>query len=198
MTTLGTASASRTPTGLRVAAKSYRQIEEVAEGVRPLLPKCPGSDWKIDAVRVLEQTLPKAGYEYYVEKTELLKECAGFTLPEHRLVILREDVYEGLFKEEVFSRSTVIHELSHIVLNHATTLYRGAPARQHRFCEDSEWQAKSLTAAIMMPIAACKVAASISDLAALCGTSNQASTYRIQKLVERRVVDGDRFNGKLF
>lgn len=198
MTTLGTANRSRSPTGLRVAAKNYRQIEEIAEGVRPLLPKYPESDWKIDAARVLEYTLPKAGYEYYVEKTQELKECAGFTLPEHRLVILREDVYEGLFEDNVFSRSTVIHELSHIVLNHATTLYRGAPVGQHRFFEDSEWQANSLTAAVMMPLAACKVAVSIADLGSRCGTSTPASTYRIQKLVERGILDGNRFNGNLF
>lgn len=198
MTTLGTASGSRSPTGLRVAAKNYRQIEEIAEGVRGLLPKYPGSEWKIDAARVLEYTLPKAGFEYYIEKRDELQECAGFTLPEHRLVVLRQDVYEGLFEDNVFSRSTVIHELSHIVLNHATTLYRGAPIGQHRFYEDSEWQANSLTAAIMMPIAACELATSIADLGTMCGTSMTASTYRIQKLVERRILDSKRFNGSLF
>ena len=198
MTTLGTASRSRSPTGMRVAAKSYKQLEEVAEGIRPLLPRFPSAAYKIDAARVLEETLPRAGFQYYIEKTEVLKECAGFTWPEHRLVVLRQDVYDGLYEDNVFSRSTVIHELSHIVLDHATTLYRGAPVGQHRFFEDSEWQAKSLTAAIMMPIEACKAAASIADLGSMCGTSVSASTYRIQRLVERRVLDGKRFNGTLF
>lgn len=197
MTTLGTASRSRSPTGLRVAAKSYKQLEEVAEGIRPLLPTVAGDPFKIDAARVLEETLPRAGFQYYIEKNEVLKECAGFSWPEHQLVVLRQDVYDGLYEGNVFSRSTVIHELSHIVLDHATTLYRGAPVGRHRFFEDSEWQANSLTAAIMMPIEACDAADSIADLGSMCGTSMPASTYRIQRLVEHRILDGKRFTACL-
>ena len=96
-------------------------------------------------------------------------------------------MYDGLSKEDVFSRSTVIHELSHIVLKHAVTLQRG-PAGEHRFCEDSEWQAKALTAAIMMSVAACSIAGSAFDLAQLCGTSVQAASYRIERLVKANLI----------
>ncbi|MFD0325616.1 ImmA/IrrE family metallo-endopeptidase [Lysobacter gummosus] len=127
-----------------------------------------------------------------------LADCAAFTVPEHKLVVLREDVYDGLFNDDVFSRSTVIHELSHIVLDHAVTLHRGAILGKHQFCEDSEWQAKALTAAIMMPLTACQAAHSPHELSQMCGTSYQAATYRIDRLVKEGKLDPARFAGGLF
>jgi hypothetical protein len=201
MTTLGNAQSMRTPTGLKVAPMSYSKLEEIAGGVRPMLPAVVGhgrQPWTIDAWRILEKTLPNAGFSYHVAENQDLEECAGFTIPEQKLVVLRQDVYDGLFLEDVFSRSTVVHELSHIVLNHAVTLHRNAPAGQHGFHEDSEWQAKALTAAIMMPIEACKAAHSASELARMCGTSIQAATYRLNKLGNRGIIDPNRYMGTLF
>jgi IrrE N-terminal-like domain len=199
---LGTAQGSRTPSGMKVAPMSYKKLETVAEGVRRYLPTAvsfgSATAWRVDAVRVLEQVLPKAQFHFHVVPVDELRECAAFTIPEHRLVVIRQDVYEGLFNDEVFSRSTVIHELSHIVLNHAVTLHRGATLGQHEFYEDSEWQANSLTAAILMPIAACRVACSASELARTCGTSVQAATYRIENLGKRKVLDMQQYQGQLF
>lgn len=185
---LGNESKSRTPSGYKVAPMSYVKLEDVAERLRPLLPTVAGSGGnRIDAWRTLEITLRKAGYEYRSEETASLDDCAAFTIPERRLIVLREDVYDGVTEENVFSRSTVIHELSHIVLEHAVTLQRG-PIGQHRFFEDSEWQAKALTAAIMMPLAVCRSVASAFDLAQLCGTSVQAATYRLDRLVKDGII----------
>lgn len=182
MTTLGSAKATRTPTGLRVAGMSYAKIEAAAEELRPALPTKAGPH-QLDAWRILEQTLPRAGFNYRVAEVSELHNCAAFTIPERELVVIREDVYEGLFEDAVFSASTVIHELSHIALGHAVTLHRGSPAGEHRFFEDSEWQAKAMTAALMMSLAACRQAnRSPYALAALCGVSVEAATYRLQRL----------------
>jgi hypothetical protein len=201
MTTLGTSVNARTPSGLKVAKMSYVKLEAVAEDLRVLLPTVKGyggGKWKIDSWRILEQTLPRAQFNYYVAESAELDECAAFTVPDNKLIVLRRDVYDGLFEDEAFSRSTVIHELAHIVLNHATTLHRGATLGEHQFCEDSEWQAKALTAAVMMPIDACRAAHSAHDLSQLCGTSLQAATYRINKLVERGALEAKRPSGGLF
>ncbi|MCD6734914.1 MAG: neutral zinc metallopeptidase [Burkholderiaceae bacterium] len=185
---LGNETRSATPSGYKVAPMSYAKLEDVAERLRPLLPTVAGSGGnRVDAWRTLEITLRKAGYEYRSEETASLEDCAAFTIPERRLIVLREDVYDGVTKENVFSRSTVFHELSHIVLEHAVTLQRG-PIGQHRFFEDSEWQAKALTVAIMMPLAACRSVASALDLAQLCGTSVQAATYRLDRLTKDKVI----------
>lgn len=201
MTMFGTAQRSRTPSGMKVAAMSYKKLEVVADGVRSLLPKTAGYGggiWKIDSQRVLEQTLPRAGLHYHIADDNELRECAAFAVPEHKLIVVRRDVYDGLFTDDVFSRSTVVHELSHIVLRHAVTLHRGATLGRHQFCEDSEWQAKALTAAIMMPIPACQAAHSAGELALMCGTSVKAATYRIENLLKRNELDTQRFCGQLF
>lgn len=199
MTTLGTAAhGARTPSGMKVAGMSYDKLEDIAKDLRPLLPTLsrPGrSDAAIDCLRVLEQTLPKANYNYMYVDTQELQDCAAFTIPERNIVVLREDVYEGLFDDGAFSRSTVIHELAHIVLRHAVTLHRGAVLGQHKFFEDSEWQAKALTAAVMMPIQTCKEARSAHELAQLCGTSAQAAGYRIENLVKRGLIEAKRERG---
>jgi hypothetical protein len=180
---------------------SYAKLEEVAAGISPLLPKAAGhrrGPWMIDGWRVLEQTLPRIGFNYHLADEKELEDCAAFTIPEEKLVVLRQDVYQGLFKDDVFSRSTVVHELAHIALNHAVTLYRGAVLGKHQFCEDSEWQAKALTAAILMPVDACKAAMSARELASMCGTSEESAGYRIQKLLDRNLLDPNRFGGGLF
>lgn len=196
MTTLGTAAqGGRTPTGMKVAPTSYDKLEDAANSLRPLLPMLtrrgkPSAS--IDCLRVLEQTLPKAGFNYTYADPKELRDCAAFTIPERGIVVLREDVYDGLFENSAFSRSTVIHELSHIVLEHAVTLHRGAELGKHRFFEDSEWQAKALTAAVMMPVEICRSARSAHELAELCGTSAQAAGYRIENLVKRGLIEPKR------
>jgi hypothetical protein len=195
---LGNESKSRAPSGYKVAPMSYAKLEDVADRLRPLLPTVAGSGGnRIDAWRTLEFTLRKAGYEYRSEEIASLDDCAAFTIPERRLIVLREDVYDGVTKENVFSRSTVIHELSHIVLEHAVTLQRG-PIGQHRFFEDSEWQAKALTAAIMMPLSVCRSVASAFDLAQLCGASAQAATYRLDRLVKDGIIQAKASGSGLF
>src|SRR5260221_685589 len=141
MTTFGNSTHARNPSGMKVAPMSYAKLETVADGLRPLLPRIVRQGRAIEAIdclKVLEQTLPKAGYNYMYVSVEELNDCAAFTIPDRHVVVLREDVYEGLFADDVFARSTVIHELSHIVLEHAVTLHRGAVLGEHRFCEDSE------------------------------------------------------------
>lgn len=196
----GTARTPRTPSGLKVAPMSYKKLEAIADGVRPYLPmdNRDGQRWNVNAQRILEDTLVRAGFNFHVAEDTELQHCAAFAVPEESLVVLRRDVYDGLFDGDVFSRSTVVHELSHIVLRHAVTLHRGAPVRSHEFYEDSEWQANSLMAAIMMPIAACAVAGSAQHLAMMCGTSVQAASYRIDNLVKRKAITEKNFNGRLF
>ncbi|TLS18457.1 MAG: ImmA/IrrE family metallo-endopeptidase [Betaproteobacteria bacterium] len=188
MTTLGNSYSSRQPSGMKVAPTSYAKLEVAADSLHPLLPKEAGSKYIISAWRVLEHTLAKAGYEPHVESNDKLDDCAAFTIPSEGLVVVRQDVYDGLHDGAVFSRSTVIHELSHIVLKHDVTLHRGAVLGQHRFYEDSEWQAKALTAAVMMPLEACRQARNERELAEMCGTSVEAASYRLERLQKERLI----------
>lgn len=188
MTTLGNGQKSRLPTGMKVAPTSYAKLEAAAISLHPLLPKMRGEKFVIDGWRVLERTLRQAEFEPHIEEANKLDDCAAFTIPEQGLVVLRQDVYDGLFRGSVFSRSTVVHEVAHIVLKHHVTLHRGAQLGQHKFYEDSEWQAKAMTAAVMMPIEACRKARNEHELAEMCGTSVEAATYRLERLVKEKLI----------
>ncbi|MEQ6328473.1 hypothetical protein VLF92_09095 [Pseudomonas chengduensis] len=192
MTTLYSNGQVRTPQGLKVRPHSYASIEEVADGIRTALPLMSGERYSLDCARILEKTLPSAGYNYKIAEVGDLDECAAFTIPERNLVVVRGDIYDLLHEGNVFGRSTVVHEMGHIVLEHAVTLHRGAVLGQHRFCEDSEWQAKAITAAIMMPLAACIEAVTPERLAIMCGTSITSATFRLDNLRRQGKLTGQR------
>jgi hypothetical protein len=124
---------------LKVAPMSYKKLEAIADGVRPYLPteSRDGQRWSVNAQRILEDTLSRAGFAFHVADDTELQQCAAFAVPEENLVVVRQDVYDGLFTDDVFSRSTIVHELSHIVLRHAVTLHRGASVGAHEFYEDA-------------------------------------------------------------
>lgn len=184
MTTLIRNGCPISPSGLKVKPQSYASLEQVATQLRGMLPRCTGERFKLDCKRLLEKTLPTAGYHLHVVERDEVDECAAFTVPELGLIVFREDVYDCVANDHVYGRSTVVHEMSHIVLRHAATLHRGATLGKHKFFEDSEWQAKALTAATMMPIEAAKMAASPERLAEMCGTSVEAATYRLERLAK--------------
>lgn len=185
MTTIVKDGVIRVPSGLKVKAASYASIEKLADAIRPNLPVKNGERFYLDALTIFERTFPQIGYPYRTAGIDEIDECAAFTItsPDGNVVVMREDIYDKLHAENPFGRSTVIHELSHIAQAHPITLYRGATLGGHRFCEDSEWQAKAGTAALMMPLAACQIAKSPQELAAMCGTSVESATYRIKTLV---------------
>ncbi len=177
-----------TPSGLKVSPHSYATLEQVAQQLRGMLPRKPGEQFMLDCKTILEKTLPIAGFNLHVADIDELDECAAFTIPDQGLIVFREDIYSQLHNDQVFGRSTVIHETSHIVLRHAAKLHRGATMGNHKFYEDSEWQAKALTAAIMMPMAACKIVHSPHELAEICLTSEESATYRLKRLVKDGLI----------
>lgn len=185
------------PKGVRVAPTSFQDIEDLADELRPLLPKWEGSEWKVDAGRILEETLRKKQFkfDFHIEETEKFQFHAAFVWPDKKIVVVRRDVYDGLASDSVFSRSTVVHEFSHIAMGHPSTARQG-PVGAHQHYEDSEWQANSLMAAIMMPLEACEEAKSLEELCQLCGTSAQASSIRIDKLIQKDFLNANHFKQK--
>lgn len=176
------AQSDRKPTGYKVAPQSYATLEQAAKALWPILPKEPGQPYRISGWRLLEQTLSRAGLNIRIDESADMAGCAAFTIPDDELVVIDRNVYDGLFTGSVFSLSTVVHETCHIVLRHHVTLHRGSPVGEHRHFEDSEWQAKAMTAAVMMPKDLCASVRDAQKLAQLCNTSVEAATYRLERL----------------
>jgi len=176
------------PQGYKVAPTSYAKIEALADQFRQFLPVAsPMQPYRLDAWRILEETMVAAGYGIRSIDASEMGQIVGMTAPLDKLIVIRQDIYDRLQDDHVFSRSTVIHEVSHNLMQHAVTLQRG-PAGEHRFFEDSEWQAKAMTAALMMPVEACRSAGNALKLAQMCGTSAEAAGYRLEQLSKSGVI----------
>lgn len=187
MTTIVKDGVVRTPSGLKVKPQSYASIEKFADSIRSSLPTKKGEPFCLDALTIFERTMPQIGYPYRTAEVDEIDDCAAFTItsPDGNVIVMRMDIYDKLHAGNPFGRSTVVHELSHIALAHPVTLHRGAKLGEHKFFEDSEWQAKAGTAALMMPLQACLIAKSPEELALMCGVSAEAATYRIRTLVNK-------------
>lgn len=182
----------RKPTGYKVAPFSRTKLRSVANQLRqmPHISECYRNDGTyLDAGYLLESVLFRAGYILHPVEDKHLTETAAFTVPEENVVVLRSSVYDGLCDGDPFSRYTVVHEFSHIVLKHAVTLHRGAVLGEHEWYEDSEWQANNLTAELMMPVDVVRrIGGSAIRIAAECGVSLPAAQYRIENLVKDRLI----------
>ncbi|WP_295887606.1 hypothetical protein [uncultured Thiohalocapsa sp.] len=195
MTTVVKDGKPTSPSGYKVAPQSYKSLEGIARSLLGHLPLEHGELYRLDCKELLEGTLLEAGYRFRCLEVHALEDCAAFTVPAQSLIVMREDIYDHLCADQVYGRSTVVHETSHLVLRHDVTLHRGAALRQHRFCEDSEWQAKALTAAIMMPLEACQRASGPLELSQMCGTSVEAATYRLHNVEKHGLLSPNRRPG---
>lgn len=113
----------------------------------------------LPAERVIEHLMPAAmpGFEYEVLGHGEMGNRHGYWDPMSRTLALREDVYEGLVKQNRRDRFTAMHEAGHAIL-HRGQLNRsmGGAIPAYR---DPEWQANTFAAAILMPpklVAACR------------------------------------------
>lgn len=193
MTTLfcGDTKKVRTPEGYKVKGQSYDSLEAIALTVNEIFQKAGIIDscGVIDCLRLLEETIPKyARVNYSIREDQDMEGCAAFVIPDRKLLIVSNSVYNGLFTNDNYSRSTIVHEFSHLALDHALTLHRGATT-EHGFFEDSEWQAKALTAAIMMPRKICQeYVLDPNGLAKHCQVSLQTATYRLNRLLKDKKI----------
>lgn len=172
------------PKGYKVAPKSKLQLRKIANEICVLLRDlgCYEGDF-INVNYLLECVLQNAGYNYHIVEDNELQNTAAFTIPDEKLIVLRNSIYKKLAVDDPFSRYTVIHEFSHIILNHSVTLHRNAILGTHAWYEDSEWQANNLAAEVLMPVDIIQKYDGIPMLLMdACGVSSQAITYRLSNL----------------
>lgn len=184
----GSKKRARGPIGYKVAPRNRQQLRSAAMELIPFLKKegCFNTEFGpdfLDASFLLENILQRAGYNFHVDGSGNLTETAAFAVPDRKLIVLREDIYENLEQHDPFARYTVVHEFAHIYLEHAISLHRGAMLGQHNWWEDSEWQANNLAAEMLMPVDVIKRLGGMPLLVqADCGVSSRAATYRLDTL----------------
>lgn len=138
-------------------------------------------------LQFLELIIPKIEEEYIFEvcSTQEMGSNYGLTIPDQKILKLREDVYEGLTQDNGRDRFTAAHELGHYIL------HRDIPAKFHRHTNEkipayrcSEWQANTFASQLLLPDSCLRKDFHLSDavLATKYGMSMQAIEIAREKI----------------
>jgi hypothetical protein len=140
---------------LRKTAFKVREALEVGEPYFPIL-------WLLDvALPVLEPD-----YELQVLTESEMGPNHGLTLPDQKIIRIREDVYMGAYNGSGRDRLTMAHELGHLILHADVGLSRAEPAKELPRYRTSEWQADAFAGELLMcshHIGGCESAADFCD-----------------------------------
>ncbi len=102
-------------------------------------------------VEFLEKIIPEFGYTIEIcEPYEMQKEYA-LTLPEEKVLKIREDVYIGAAKENPRDLFTIAHEIGHIFLHDSKSIALARSDYKIKKFEDPEWQANTFAAELLVP-----------------------------------------------
>lgn len=130
--------------GIKARALNYNDIEFISQNIR----KKFGINGMFP-VNKLEHLVELLGCTFDI-RDDIKEE--GFTDIYGTVITLREDVYEGLIKNNPRARFTAMHELSHKILhcNNRFNLTRCRSEHIPIYC-DPEWQANALAGAMLCP-----------------------------------------------
>lgn len=101
-------------------------------------------------------------------------------------IMVREDIYEGAYKDDARARFTVAHELGHLCLHWGFPRPRLSPEAQRPNDPSPkgrmEKEANQFAAAFLMPQSLAKKIDDPRRLASLCRVSDKAASYRLHGL----------------
>lgn len=175
---------------IRVPGRSRRDIRKLAELVRSTL-KIEDPHFPIE--KVLEWAVPTIwdDYVFAVKDKATMGPDHGRTFPDEHRIEIRDDVYLRACAGEGRDRFTLAHEFGHLLM-HRGVLSLGRTNQEKKedvpAYADSEWQANTFAAELLMPVTAVRAATSAYDLAGTCGVSDAAAALRIELLTK----NGDR------
>lgn len=169
------------PRGYKVEPQSKKTLEAEASQLYQLLEDTGyAKDGRVNAPAILEHVFPVLGLQLKIIDKSELKDIAAYVSPFEGLIVVRSDIYDDLYNDDGRARFTIMHEISHMILDHHITLHRDAEVGNHKHFEDSEWQADYLSAATMMPIHIVKKYFNNPiGLAKHCGCSIRSAEIRI-------------------
>lgn len=119
------------------------------------------------------------GYELEIIPDHLMQE-EGLTTG--KVIRLKESVYNGAAQEIGRDRFTFAHELGHAMLHDGVQLTFARSRKPLKAYEDSEWQANTFAAELLMPYEFVKLCGMPSLVEERCKVSNEAATLRWEKV----------------
>lgn len=130
--------------GIKAPALGYDNVELISQSIR----KKFGITNNIFPIDKLEYLLVFLGCNLCI-RNDIIEE--GFTSMDGSAITLREDVYNGLIKNEPRCRFTGAHELSHLILHSNNTNMGQCRTKDIKIYCNPEWQANALAGALLCP-----------------------------------------------
>ena len=175
----------KNPKGYKVTPLKTHDIRRTADGVREYLQIHKPY---IDIIGIYDFVLPEMGVVVDICLEDELGDKHGETLPNESIIKIREDVYEGAYNNNGRDRFTLSHELGHLILHSGVSLARQPTKPNHQIYEDSEWQADTFAAELLMPTKHIKSSHTIFDIVNIFGVSTDAAMVRLNKLSQQGVI----------
>ncbi len=170
--------------------RAPREIEKYAEQLRVFLGVAPDVSY-FNIVSAIENDLglKLRGFSLQIISREEYSGIEAYTEYGPPRIIVREDIYEAAYRDDVRSRFTLAHELGHLCLHWGcprARLVRSAQEKVMRSKQDVriEQEASRFAGALLIPSS---IAARIAEpwrLASICRVSAEAASRRLQHVAE--------------
>lgn len=137
-------------------------------------------DSKLPVLYILETLcsgLDENGYTLEIVPISSMSERYAETIPEKKIVRIREDVYNGVYEEKPRDLFTVCHEIGHILLHSNDIISFARENENVKKYEDPEWQANIFAAEFLAPARMCKNM-SVEEIVNTYGCSKQVATIQ--------------------
>lgn len=126
-------------TKIREFAKMLRRAFDIPINVR------------FPTVEFLEFGLGSLGFDYEICDKSELENCYAKTIPEEKVVKIREDVYIRAVHGNPRDIFTILHEIGHVIFHNNRTIEFARNEENIPIYMDPEWQANTFAAELLVP-----------------------------------------------
>lgn len=165
--------------GIKVPPRRKQDIFDLAGQIRSVF-QLDGPYVPIDNIyEVLPELME--GFNYEIVTANEIGSDEGRTDPKEKLILIREDVYDGACRGVGRDRFTMAHELGHLFLHTGVKFSRDELIAPPKIYMDSEWQADIFASGFLIDDKYLRKCQSIVDVATMFGVSQSAANCRFYR-----------------
>lgn len=137
----------------------------------------------VDVAKLIEFDLPSYLHDFHFDVKDRVEmgNKHGEANPAEKLVIFREDVWEGILGGRGRDRLTAIHELGHLILHTPERITLTRSAGKPKPFKDPEWQANCFAGEFLASHLFARADHTPEQFARLAGVSVEAATIQLNR-----------------